>query len=1197
MQHCKSAKECDYEPKDASEELMHETDCGRKYTEFEIQLLVLGETTADPLPDPFDFDGTEEVLAKYIRTDETVGPYTAIFHPLCVRSRGNFDSLVSDMVDWWHKPVTDDEFELTKLHEFGKKWIYSTARRLTEMVPGNFRAALQIMDGQDVGETNQNFLYSFRHKESLVLPEVNRLLSFVWRHHGNMVVNLLERTGSRETMIVPCILQELLLEESPSFDSHPMLVEYCLARCLRRKGDGSLVMPQCGDVASIVATVMSILRAAVCSHMVYARMSDKVAKEFVMRAKSSRVLNIIAPVIRRLREMQRRKPKRRKLTTSPEGDISVDGFDFNRDQWSRVVPTVLAVCRDLLGLLYDGDDWSLFLESCNVVSVSRSERGDFHFSLLISGNQVQSNQLLFNNSDEQQLVLDRLASFVEIAFHGFGGGSTRFEELTKLNLWHGIWHRGTIYYMAESIKCYSFKSRPSGKMTEHKLPTVMARVFLLFRLAASQLLADCDNSLIPVRSKRTHKMTDAIAEIFNFSERPDATQVRQLWASVCNVTFPQDKTVIVAATEDGAEMSGHSVTTHRIKYGSELINGSELNYRKYHCAIGAFDDSTVSNDRLSGGDLSLALKNIFGAQASYTSNQQREAVLVSAAPRSRHSHVGLPCGSGKSLVWILPLAAAFISKKKIGMQIVVLPYNFLVCYQEYSAKEILEHRFDVSIHTLSTAECSQRSLPEKYAKMEELPDLVFLGVDAFQALIQKHCASLSLWASNGYVHRFILDEIHTLYGEYFRSAYEVYPEIAKFQTPIMTLSGSVHRLLVGPMHCYLNMSQTNDGSDFDLIQDGDLLGYYPRGFKISCTTVTEINRAVVERVEQTLSSFPNFGIHIICSSVGRANRLFTALKPKCRVELVTSEVIIKEQREIAAKWRRGEFQVLLSTTCALVGNENSRCRFLFTAGYLFNLMCVVQAWGRLRPNQRTSFGRIEMLINNLKRDQLEQAKRNDKLQCDLLLGKGIVTQQTVEPYMAVGSQMGLYQWAVKDPGCRVVALTKRFGIEGTQDCKVCDRCNGTPVAKLAVQANEMTTVNASLENKALRILELLKMKCLSCGRRSCRGEMCLTFRFCFKCGGRHEARDCKVGKDLKEVFQKRGCCNCFDLKSRRGYESHDFKSNECPLKRRLRRLVIAAWHKDTSQVDFVQFVSRTLCDKANFYQFVASHDNGSLGKR
>jgi hypothetical protein len=90
-------------------------------------------------------------------------------------------------VDWWSKPAADEELLLQQILRAADQWIYTGARRHVEIVPGNFRAGLQVFDGLDVGEVSQNCVYNFRNKESLVLPEVKRLLSFVWRHPSHLL--------------------------------------------------------------------------------------------------------------------------------------------------------------------------------------------------------------------------------------------------------------------------------------------------------------------------------------------------------------------------------------------------------------------------------------------------------------------------------------------------------------------------------------------------------------------------------------------------------------------------------------------------------------------------------------------------------------------------------------------------------------------------------------------------------------------------------------------------------------------------------------------------------------------------------------------------------------------------------------------------------------------------------------------------
>jgi hypothetical protein len=60
----------------------------------------------------------------------------------------------------------------------------------------------------------------------------------------------------------------------------------------------------------------------------------------------------------------------------------------------------------------------------------------------------------------------------------------------------------------------------------------------------------------------------------------------------------------------------------------------------------------------------------------------------------------------------------------------------------------------------------------------------------------------------------------------------------------------------------------------------------------------------------------------------------------------------------ASQWGEGKLDVLISTSIALVGNENPLCRFVACAGYLFDAMQVVQAFGRLRQYMRSSSGQI-----------------------------------------------------------------------------------------------------------------------------------------------------------------------------------------------------------------------------------------------
>jgi superfamily II DNA helicase RecQ len=1189
--HCKEAKSCSFNPNEARPELLYKTVCHRTISQATLDRLSVSPSTTGH----FDFAKTEEAIKKYIRSDETIGPFIALFHPLCVSCGVNFDSRVRDMMGWWKTKAGVEELGLLQLLEAATTWIHSSVRRLVEMVPGNLRAALQVFDGQEVGQVAQNFLYNFRHLEALVLPEVITFLSFVWRHPSNLLASFKRSVNASDIKLVPAILQKLLLENVHGFNSHPLVMEYCLARCFRMKANNQVVMAQCGDNASIVAAVLSILRAGACSHIVLSDMSDQQSKDFVQEVRQSRVLNIISPMIRRFREMQRRKPPRRMTTVSPEGDIAVDGFEFPRDKWSKLVPTVLDVCRELLGSLFAGVDWMLFLDANTPLSVSRIEGGKFVFSLSDSGKEVKSSQLMFKQPFDHALIVDQLRSYVEIGFHGFGGGSMRYSELDILTLQHIRWHFGALYFSASSIKQYNSTGK-NVTTTERKLPIAFARVYLLYDLAARRGVNDV--SLLPACANRKHSMPDAIATIFNFSERPTLTQVRHLWTSVSNVTFPKGETVIVSATAEAAEMSGHTEATHEGRYGSTLLGGTELNYRKFHNALGAADGTKISNEKIQAKNLFEALTQIYGPDADFTSNLQREMVIASATENGNHSHVGLPCGSGKSLAWLLPLVASAMTSKKMGLQIVVLPYNFLVSHLDNSAREILQDKFDVSVVSLTTIECSESSLPLVLANDDHLPNLAFFGLDAFVSLHTYHRASLFRWARSGKIHRIFLDEIHTLFGELFREKYDHLRQIAQYGVPITTLSGTVPPTLVLGLSRYLNMA--NKDNDADVIVSNDLLGTFPPGFNISCGNFINIEAEATRRAKDVMSCTPQFGLHLICASKKSALRIFhdlSNLVPKYKIELVTADIPKEEQAEIARKWSAGEFDILVSTSSALVGNESSRCQAVFIVGYIFNLMSVVQAMGRLRPKQRKRTGCIEIFLNKMTKERWKMFVERDKTTCSLLVAKGIVavTPENLLALQKVGTLRGIYSWATKDTGCRVVALSNRFGLLGASNCNVCDRCRGTPVAKMAAVAKTKVNTAVARENKALPVLKRLEVMCLVCGKVSCNGENCLGKGACFKCGGQHFSKNC-TDSDFTSVLNSRACYSCLDLHDRRDYRTHDMK--DCPLQKRLRRMFIEAWRKEVkanSRKSFVTFVTSNLIDNERFYGFVASY-NSNVGQ-
>ena len=1176
------------------------TTCGRIISETELleyKMMSLGNLNGPttpvapptPVPVDVDFGPTKAFISECKRIDEDVGPFTGFLHPLQRVLNDNLESKLKEMVSWWHDTETDAELGLQQALQSGKKWLHK-ARHHVDLTPGNARAALQAFEGQEIGDIAQNYLHHFRNKESLLWQEVRRLIRCIYRCDDELVSQFKLRPRAEDFSLLPNILKVLFSQKVDGMLEQPLIVQHCVARAFRLK-KGELHMPQCGDTASAVAATMSILRAGCCSFACIYNLSDADAQLVVQELRKGRAINTMAPVMRKFREMQRRKGKSCKKTITIDGDIAVDGFSFPRETWCRLIPSIVEVCRDLLYEIFEKDLVDLFLDTQNPAAVARNEDGSFNFSVLRRNRKMSCTDFVMKCGVDQEEVIEQLTSYIEVAFHGLGGGSARETETHKLLRWNAIWHRGAFYYNTSSDKCFSYKSRPTGKEVEHKLPPTLARIFLLLTLASND-----HTKLIPDTTNRSHQMTDAIMELFSFSERPSATQVRQFFASVSNFKFPDGWDATLTATPEAAEKLAHNYYTHKKKYGNELIGGSELLYADYHQALGSTDYLLGVEAELTERDLLSALRSLFGPRAECSSDSQRDMVLAAAKNTTKHAHVGLACGAGKSMAWMLPLAAAAMHGKKIGSFLVVLPCNFLVCHQEHSAVALLGQRFDVSVASVTTAECSETALPRQLQDDSNLPKLMFFGIDAFAALLKHHSAHITRWVSDKSWHRLFYDEVHSFHSELFRSVCDDMRFATQHKVPLMTMSGTVPRSFVDPLAKCLNMAESSESckNDVDIIYSPDLLGTFPSGFNIVCKEHPSQKESVVKRVKEVLSAHPDFSIHVICTSKKIVEKISEKLSGEnFNVGLVHADVGREDQENIAANWREGKCDVLVSTTCALVGNESPRCRCVFIVGYLFNLMNVVQAMGRLRPKQRIRGGSIEIFLRKRTEDELvkfaEKKLDEGKTSFNALVGKGLLRQEDHRQHKKVCTTVGLIKWCATDEECRMVALHKRFGVTGHRACGVCDRCKGTAVARTAAIAKAMSKEKIDYENIAVRVIGKLEKRCLVCGRGDCTGDKpkCLGFHSCLKCGScKHQSGSCKVNYD--QIAGGRACSCCLDLHCRRGCERHD--PDKCPMQRRLRRLLIAGHAKDRRGVTFEKHCTEKLCDHDQWCRFLAAHD-------
>jgi hypothetical protein len=184
------------------------------------------------------------------------------------------------------------------------------------------------------------------------------------------------------------------------------------------------------------------MRSVVCSLICSFRSNFNVlAYQAVRQSQLCRTSNILSPMIRRLRELERRKKKKRMVTVDETGLIAVDGFEVSKEQWSRLIPAILSRCESILSSLLVGEDWRLVMDVKNVVSVA----ADFSFQFATNDRLKCALSLKLVEPVDHHL-LDQLCSFIELCFHGLGLGSLRYIELERMEISRCIWHRSTIYF-------------------------------------------------------------------------------------------------------------------------------------------------------------------------------------------------------------------------------------------------------------------------------------------------------------------------------------------------------------------------------------------------------------------------------------------------------------------------------------------------------------------------------------------------------------------------------------------------------------------------------------------------------------------------------------------------------------------------------------------------------------------------------
>ena len=369
--------------------------------------------------------------------------------------------------------------------------------------------------------------------------------------------------------------------------------------------------------------------------------------------------------------------------------------------------------------------------------------------------------------------------------------------------------------------------------------------------------------------------------------------------------------------------------------------------------------------------------------------------LVESSVSRIHVVANVPCGDGKSLAWTLPAVAARLKGVHSGCTIVVAPYKFLTFFHSEAASSFLDP-FDGYVEVLGSDSFGPQTFPGELADERVLPDIVFVSPEALRNLIQYQSARLGRLCSGGHIHRIIVDEIHTLFMEEFRSVYEYFPRLSTLGIPVTVMSGTVPPPFRDHLLRYLGLSR--EGLTPEIIDGGDVLGHFPRDFRFGCRVVKAPVQEAVRYVRSKSTSTEACHIFVACKRDGEAISKIFAAQGNITSSLLHSDLTREEQSEIAVSWRESSIDALISTSLALVGNENSACKHIVFVGYLFNMMAVIQAINRLRPKQRYGRASVQFFVRDMTDAELSRRWHEEERPAfQALVARGIVPSDTIFP--------------------------------------------------------------------------------------------------------------------------------------------------------------------------------------------------------
>lgn len=1163
-------------------------------------------------------DDAISILTPFVRADENVSDLCLIYYPLL---NPGFEGTMREYLAY-SASQPDEDILLSNWIEAGRLWLTKYAAGHIANVSANVRSRLAEFEQKELdGVTFGSRTFTLRRGIPRLFSELESALRFFYHFPTTLFdeykadhVKTADLKSMIETAIIPKILYTAIKEEPDDHGKLPVVCQFALSRGFTTKGGTQLQMNECGWFSSRISALMHLLRAGVCGYLVTLSGNGNFSfltlqeMEIVGNVQNGRVTNLLSPYVKRLRELNARKPPIKNNTVNVNGDITSGAFTFPKTVWSTLIPRVVEICKLAFTEIFDSEKWIYFLNE----SLTMADWVHLDVTVIFNNNLIRLSELQVKKNIEA--VLAKLQSVGELCLFGLGVGAVRHEEVVRLQVYSTQWHNNYVYFWSESLKQGSMKKSSTPKLVAHRLSLTLSRVFLLIRyaLTASQIISD--NQLLS--DLKGSSMLGLIRDIFDFDHHPEMLHVRHLFTSIGNVispeTFLHGNDFGVVSTSVLTEKSGHTQGTGRRTYSTWLENSEEALFDLYHRNLGesSLDPPVIEFTPFSESILTASLRELLGRKAVYRSKKQHEMVQIAANSILRHAFVGLPCGQGKSLSWLVPMMAAYLSGRHVGLRIVILPYKFLLGHMVQHALSLIGLLADkLTVKFLDSSQISKEIFPE-ILQDNLLPSLLFLNLDSAATLLRYHLAGLKLLVSRNILKRVFIDEFQQFLPEFgFRFAFQSLRDLGRLGVPVMCLSGSLPLSLATSLMNYCGLLVGSPQDSIDIVHSSDPIG---DGFSFNVEIVPDIVDAIVKYVHEKRVG----ACHVICSTKSLVEQISTALSKTYKVLFVTGDTPYSDQIRCASDWFKGEYEILVSTVIALVGNENRHCKTIVIGGFLYNVSSLVQAFGRLRPEQRGPDSKVQYFRLPFHSKDRQNATNESENSFSELKTAMSLTEDTKTDFIKIFSPIGLQHILSMKSGCYLKELSMMYGFArlNCTSCTLClkpsDQANNEEdtgrkrtvadsdssfptkrskscaincIKAAQTISNEISKEERKTRRSAEEVFCELLYRCLACERADCNGE-CV--KGCFRCGDRyHRTNVCSFNvTKLTAILSGKGVCfGCFDTRQR-GMIDHNIR--ECPTQRRLKRILFL--DRERKGTGFEAYLRSLYASETSFLTMVAS---------